>query len=75
MWVLITFNRQKMLMDNKYLALVQQDTAITPLCRIKAAVAGKSDWPLTLARTWEGRGGGGCHQPKLLFLAARYICF
>ena len=59
MWVLITFNRQKMLMDNKYLALVQQDTAITPLCRIKAAVAGKSDWPLTLARTW----GGGVMPP------------
>ena len=56
MWVLITFKRQKMLMDNKYLALVQQDTAITPLCRIKAAVTGKSDWPLTLARTW-GEGG------------------
>ena len=67
MWVLITFKRQKMLMGNKYLALVQQDTAITPLCRIKAAVAGKSDWPLTLARTW------GDATPRQFFLAARYI--
>ena len=35
-----------MFIENKYLVLVQQDTAITPLRKIKVAVTGKSEWPL-----------------------------
>ena len=62
-------------MGNKYLALVQQDTAITPLCRIKAAVAGKSDWPLTLARTWGGGGGDATNPNCYSWLHATFFFF
>ena len=35
-----------MLMETKYLALTQQDTATTSPRKIKVAVIGKSEWPL-----------------------------